>query len=95
LTEKGVAFETVNYLEKPLTATELKRLLRSGGLKPADVLRTNEAAYREFVAGKELSEDELIRVMAEHPEMIQRPIVVRGGKAVLARPAERLKDLDI
>lgn len=95
MTEKGVEFEAVNYLEKPLSAAELKRLLRSGGLKPADVLRTNEPAYREFVAGKELSDDELIRVMAAHPEIIQRPLVVRSGKAVLARPAERLKDLGI
>lgn len=95
MTEKGVAFEAVNYLEQPLTAAELKRLLRSAGMKPAEALRTNEPAYREFVAGKKLSDDELIRLMAEHPEMIQRPLVVRGGKAVLARPPERLSDLDI
>ncbi len=87
MTEKGVAFEAVNYLEKPLTAAELKRLLGSASLKPAQALRTNEPVYREFVAGKKLSDDELIRLMAQHPEMIQRPIVVRGGKAVLAWPS--------
>ena len=95
MTEKQVEFEAVNYLEQPLTASELKRLLHSAGLKPADALRTNEPAYKEFVAGKTLKDDELIRVMAAHPELIQRPIVVRSGKAVLARPAERLRDLGI
>lgn len=95
MTEKGVEFETVNYLERPLSAPELKRLLRSAGLSPRDVLRTKEPACRELVGGKKLSDDQLIAIMAAHPEIIQRPIVARGEKAVLARPVERLKDLGI
>jgi arsenate reductase len=95
LTEKGVEFEAVNYLEQPLTAESLKKLLRSAGLKASDAVRANEPAYRRHVAGKNLSEDALIVVMAKHPEIIQRPIVVRGNKAVLARPTERVKDLGI
>lgn len=86
-------FETVNYLEKPLSAPELKTLLRQAGLRPRDVLRKKEPAYKQYVADKELSDDELLRVMAAHPELIQRPIVVRDGKAVLARPVENLKKL--
>jgi arsenate reductase (glutaredoxin) len=92
LTEKGVEFETVNYLEKPLSAPELKKLLKSAGLSPRDVLRKKEAAG--LVTGVE-SDEELIRLMAAHPEIIQRPIVVKGGKAVLARPVENLKNLGI
>ncbi len=95
MTQKGVEFETINYLDEPLTAEALKRLLRSAGLKPSQAVRSNEPAYRELVAAKNLSEDELLRLMVEHPQLIQRPIVVRGGKAVLARPTERLKDLGI
>jgi arsenate reductase (glutaredoxin) len=87
--------EYVNYLEHPLSADELKRILRSGGLKPQDVLRTREDKYKKLVEGKKLSDDELIRIMAANPEIIQRPLVVRGKKAVLARPVERLKDLGV
>lgn len=93
--QRGVEFETINYLDQPLTADALKRLLRSAGLKPSDAVRSNEPMYRELAAGKNLNDDELLRLMVEHPQLIQRPIVVRGGKAVLARPTERLKDLGI
>jgi arsenate reductase len=95
LREQGVDFEDVNYFEQPLTAAELKELLSKAGIGPRDALRTGEPAYREFVGKRELSDNELIKIMAEHPELIQRPIVVRGDKAVLARPAERLKDLGL
>jgi arsenate reductase (glutaredoxin) len=90
-----VEFESVNYIEKPITADELKKILRAAKLKPAEVMRTGEDAYKKLVAGKDLSDDELIRIMAAHPEIIQRPLVVKGSKAVLARPAENLKDLGL
>jgi len=93
LTERGVEYETVNYLAHPLSADELKKLLQRAGLTAADVLRTKEPAYREFVAGKSLCDEELLEIMAEHPELLQRPIVVLEDKAVLARPVENLKKL--
>ena len=95
MTAKGVEFESVNYVAEPLSAPSLKRLLKQAGLKPQDLVRTKEDAYREHVAEKNLSKDQLIRVMVEHPEILQRPIVVRGSKAVLARPVERLAELGI
>jgi arsenate reductase len=95
LTEQGVEFEDVNYFEQPLTAEGLKELFHKAGIGPRDALRTNEPAYRDFVAKRELDDDELIKVMADHPELIQRPIVVRGNRAVLARPAERLKEIGL
>jgi len=95
LTEKGVAYQSVRYLEEPLSANELKSLLSAAGLKPADVVRKNEPGYQEHVAGKNLTDAQLIAAMIKHPELIQRPIVVRGKKAVLARPAERLRELGI
>ena len=95
MTEKGVDFEAVNYVEQPLSAEALKDLLRRAGLKPQEALRSNAPEYKTLVAGKKLEDDALIRLMAKHPELIQRPIVTRGGKAVLARPAERLADLEL
>jgi arsenate reductase (glutaredoxin) len=95
LTEKGVEFESVNYIRKPFNEKELKNLLRRAGLRPHEVIRTREPAYQQYVAGRDLSDAELVRIMAEHPELIQRPIVVRGNQAVLARPLERLEKLGI
>ena len=88
-------YETINYIEHPLSANELKVLLKRAGLAPQDALRTKEPAYRELVAGKNLDNEKLLRVMAAHPELLQRPIVIRDDKAVLARPVENLAKLGI
>lgn len=95
MTEKGIDFESVDTTKEPLSADQLKQLLKKAGLRPHDAMRMNEPAYRQHVAGKNLSDDQLFRLMAKHPELIQRPIVVRGDKAVLARPMEKLADLGI
>ena len=95
MTEKGIDFEAINYLEHPLTPETLKDLLHRAGLKPQEALRKNAPEYGPLIAGKQLDDDALIRLMAAHPGLIQRPIVVRGAKAVLARPAERLAALDL
>ena len=64
------------------------------GVAPRELLRTGEAVYHELGLGdREVSDDELIRLMAEHPELIQRPIVERGDRAVLGRPTEKIKEL--
>jgi arsenate reductase (glutaredoxin) len=90
-----VEFETVNYIDQPLSAPELKKLLRQADLRAEQVVRTTEPAYKQYVAEKNLSENELLQVMAAHPELLQRPIVVRDGKAVLARPMENLLKLGL
>ena len=95
MTTEAVDYQSVNYLKEPLTADALKQLLRKARLKPQDVLRTKEAVYREQVAGRNLSDDEIVQMMVDHPELIQRPIVVRGDKAVLARPVTNLAELGI
>lgn len=93
--QQGVEYETVRYLETPLSSAGLKELIRSAGLTAQDVVRKNESSYREHVAGKNLSDAQLIAVMVKHPELIQRPFVVKGKKAVLARPIESLSKLDL
>ena len=64
------------------------------GVAPRELLRTGEALYKELGLGRrELSDDELIRLMADHPDLLQRPIVERGGRAVLGRPTEKIREL--
>ncbi len=94
LRESGVDFEKVNYYTEPLTQEKLRELLRKMKLAPRDIMRTSEPIYRELEIGKrELADDELIALMAEHPDLIQRPIVERGNRAVLGRPFENVKEL--
>jgi arsenate reductase (glutaredoxin) len=95
LTARGFEVESINYIKQPISARDLKELLRAAGLKPQDAIRTKEAAYKQYVAGRQLSDKQLIELMAKHSELIQRPIVVRGSKAVLARPVNKLAELNI
>jgi len=94
LRESGVPFEKVNYYVEPLSKEKLTELIRKMGIKPRDLLRASEPIYRELGLGKgEFSDDEIIGLMVKHPDLIQRPIVERGGRAVLGRPAENVKKL--
>lgn len=94
LKEKGIDFETVNYYLEPLPKKKLKELLSKMGLRAADLVRKKEPIYQELKLGeKKLSEEEWIDLMAKHPDLIQRPIVEKGSRAILARPAERLKEI--
>jgi len=94
LRESGVSFEKVNYYIQPLTRKKLTELLRKMNLKPRDVLRKNEHVYKELgLAEDKFSDSELINLMIEHPDLLQRPIVERGDRAVLGRPTENVKEL--
>ena len=94
LRESGVAFAKVNYYTAPLSKKKLTELLRKMKIKPRDLLRTSEAIYKELGLGKgEFTDDELIALMIEHLDLIQRPIVERGNRAVLGRPTENVKAL--
>jgi arsenate reductase len=94
LRESGVEFEKVNYYTEPLTRKKLAELLRKMKIKPRDLLRTGEQIYRDLgLAKQELSDDQLVDLMIKHPDLIQRPIVERGNRAVLGRPVENVKVL--
>jgi len=89
-----VDFEKVDYYIEPIGESKLRELLSKMGAGPRELLRTGEAVYKELNLGRrELTDDELISLMAEHPDLIQRPIVERGGRAVLGRPTERIREL--
>ncbi len=94
LKERGVDVEAVNYYVEPIPAPKLKELLRKMKMPARDLLRTGEAVYKELKLGeRDLSEDQLVALMVQHPDLIQRPIVENGDRAILARPAERLKEI--
>ena len=84
----------MNYFVAPVGEAKLRELIAKMNVKPRELLRRNEAAYRELGLGsRELSDDEIVRLLVERPELLQRPIVERGARAVLARPADRLREL--
>ena len=94
LRESGVPFEKVNYYIEPLTKKKLVELLAKMKLQPRDLLRTSEAIYKELGLGtREFTDDEIVSLMIKHPDLIQRPIVERGKRAVLGRPTENVKAL--
>lgn len=95
LTERGIDFDTVEYHVTGLSEQEIRDLLDKAGVGPRDVLRTREPLVKELGLDDPArhSDDELITLMAQHPELVQRPIVVRGDRAVLARPVERVLEL--
>ena len=84
----------MNYYTQPLTKKKLTDLITKMKIKPRELLRTSEAVYKELdLRGGEFTDDEIISLMVKHPDLIQRPIVERGNRAVLARPTEKVKSL--
>lgn len=93
LQESGVDFDAVDYYVEPLSESKLKDLIRKMGIPPEELVRSKEPVYKELnLAGKRLTVDEWASLMVRHPDLIQRPIVEKGEKAILARPAERIKE---
>jgi arsenate reductase len=94
LKESGVDFDAVDYYTDPIPKAKLKELLRKLGMTPRELLRTKEPIYKTLkIADRDLSDAELVDLMVANPDLIQRPIVERGNRAVLARPAERLQSI--
>ena len=94
LREKGVDFSKVNYYIEPLTKKKLTELVRKMNINPRDLLRKSEPIYRELGLAKgEFTDAQLISLMVEHPDLMQRPIVERGDSAVLGRPTENVEEL--
>ncbi len=93
LEEKGVEVEVFKYLDAPISKETLTSLLDKLGIKAHDLIRTKEALYKELKLSKELSETELIDAMVAHPKLIERPIVIKGDKAIIGRPPEKLIEL--
>ncbi len=94
LQESGVNFDSVNYYTDPLSKSKIKDLLKKMGIPASELLRAKEDIYKELgLAKKDLGSEEIVDLMVKHPDLIQRPIVEKGNKAILARPAERIKEI--
>jgi arsenate reductase len=94
LEERGIQPQIIRYLETPPSAAELKVLLGKLGIGARQLLRTGEDEYKELgLASSSLGDDQLIAAMAEHPKLIERPIVIVGDKAVIGRPPEKVLEI--
>lgn len=94
LEARGLEPNVVEYLKTPPSASELKSILKKLGMKPGDLLRRGEPLYAERgLKDRQLSDDQLIALMAESPVLIERPIVVANGKAAIGRPPEKVLEI--
>ncbi|RUM93508.1 MAG: arsenate reductase (glutaredoxin) [Thiothrix sp.] len=94
LQENGVEPEIVEYLKTPPTQTELNEILKKLGKEPREIMRTGEKEYKALgLKDADLSRKELIKIMVENPRLIERPIVLKSGKAALGRPPEDVLEI--
>lgn len=93
LAERGIQAEVLEYLKTPPNRAELAELVKKLGLPAEALVRKGEATYKEHYAGRTLTEDEWLDALALHPILIERPIAIRGTRAVIARPPEKILDL--
>ncbi|MFQ5334635.1 MAG: arsenate reductase (glutaredoxin) [Flavobacteriales bacterium] len=93
LSESGREFTVVEYIKNPLTMEDISDLLVRLNIKPVHLIRKNEKIFKEEFRGLEFSDEEWIKVLSEQPKLIERPIVVNGHKAVIARPPEKVRDV--
>jgi len=90
---QGKPFTTVKYLNEPLTKEELTSLIVKLNITPIELIRQKESIWIQNYKGKQLSDGEIVDAMLLYPSLIERPIVVNGNKAVIARPAEKIKEI--
>lgn len=93
LEESGKKFQKVLYLEEQLTVKELTDIIAKLKLPPMELVRKNEAIWKENYKDKNLSDQEIIQIMVENPKLIERPIVVNGNLAVIGRPLQKIKEI--
>lgn len=91
--EAGIEPEIILYLEDTPSEDELKVVLGKLGISAEKLLRKNESIFKDNFKGKEYSDEEWIKIMVEHPKLIERPIVIKGEKAVLGRPPENVREI--
>ena len=93
LQQHGVDPLVIEYLKTPPTKAELEEVIQKLGLEPAAIVRTGEEVYKAHFQGKALNDKQWIDALAANPILIERPIVVKGGRAVIGRPPEKVLDL--
>ncbi|NJB69670.1 arsenate reductase [Saonia flava] len=93
LENSGKDFEIIKYIANIPSVEELKQIIEYLSIEPIELVRKNESIWKEKYKGKKLSNDEILSAMVKYPNLIERPIVVKGNKAVIGRPAEKIEEL--
>lgn len=93
LEKSGKPFEIIKYLEDTLSPKTLKDIITLLKIKPIDLVRKNEAIWKENYKNKTLTDTQIINAMVENPKLIERPIIINGNKAVIGRPPELILDI--
>jgi len=93
LESSGKEFEVVKYLDESISEKKLKEIIKILGIKPLGLVRKNEAIWKSDYKGKDLTDKDIITAMVKHPKLIERPIVISNGKAVIGRPPSLIKEL--
>ncbi len=93
LQESGKDFKVINYLEDIPSKETLQEIINLLDIKPIELVRKNEAIWKEQYKGKDLTDDEVITAMIDNPKLIERPIVVNENKAVIGRPTENILNI--
>jgi len=93
LEEEGIAFDTIEYLKKPLNQAEIKALLKKLKLKAEALVRKKEPLFIEHFSSKKFTETQWIKLLADNPILIERPIIVKGNKAIIGRPTEKIWEI--
>jgi arsenate reductase len=93
LETKNADYKTIKYLDEPLEEEKLAKIIKLLNIKPIELIRKNEAIWKDNFKNLEFTDDELIKVMIKYPKLIERPIVINGNKAVIGRPPTRILEI--
>jgi len=93
LEEKNEDLEIIKYLDTPITKEKLTEIIKLLDIKPIDLVRKNEAIWKEKFKGKDITDKQLIQAMCDYPKLIERPIVIKNNKAMIGRPPEKVIDI--
>lgn len=93
LQDKGMEVAIIEYLKNPLSIVELTQLFSKLNRKPSEMIRKQEAIFKSDFKGKSFTEDEWIRIIAENPKLLNRPIIVKGNKAIWGDPVDNIDDI--
>lgn len=93
LESKKINFEVIDYIKNNLSLEQIRNILKKLQLKPIELVRKNEAIWKEKYKGKEFTDDQLIEILSSEPKLIERPIIVSEKLAVIGRPTENIDKL--
>lgn len=93
LENSGKEFKIINYLENSLSIEDLEKIIELLGIEPINLIRKNEAVWKENFKNKNLSDIQIIEAMLNYPKLIERPIIINGNKAIIGRPPELITEI--